>query len=272
MALTRELNELTRRLGNCAELARSYAAKDLERSVYGCDYGGNGGTTRLEAERIAELLELTPGATLLDVGAGSGWPGLYLAQLTGCNVVMVDLPLAALRIARERAAGDGLSHRCCAVAADGAALPFRDGSFDALNHSEVLCCTPDKLAVLQACRRVARDSSRMAFTIIALAPSLSDSERQIALESGPKFVDVNDDYAVLLGRSGWCLQERTDLTAAFLHSMRAELEGMQLRADALAQVYGPDEFNERMKRQKAAVSAIDSGFLRRELFVAGAGR
>jgi hypothetical protein len=39
MALTRELNELACRLGNCAELARSDVVRDLERSVYGCDYG-----------------------------------------------------------------------------------------------------------------------------------------------------------------------------------------------------------------------------------------
>jgi ubiquinone/menaquinone biosynthesis C-methylase UbiE len=214
------------------------------------------------------LLELRPGAKLLDLGAGSGWPGLYLAQLTGCDVVLVDLPLAALRIARERAVTDGLKQRCKAVVADGAVLPFRDASFDALNHSEVLCCTPDKLDVLRACRRVARDGSRMAFTIIALAPSLTDSERQIAIESGPKFVDAEDDYAVLLGQSGWCMQERTDLTAALSQYMRAELDGMQARSDALARVFGSDEFAERMKRQQATIAAIDSGFLRRELFVA----
>jgi SAM-dependent methyltransferase len=246
--------------------------RDLERSVYGCDYGGNGGTTRLEAERIAQLLELRPGARLLDVGAGSGWPGLYLAQLTGCEVVLVDIPLAALRIAHERAAADNLAGRCGVVVADGAALPFRDASFDALNHSEVLCCTPDKLGVLRACRRVARDGSRMAFTIIALAPSLSDSERQIAMEAAPKFVDVEDDYAVLLGQSEWLLQERTDLTTVFLKSMRAELDGMKARADALAQVFGSDAFTQRMTRQQDAIAAIDSGFLRRELFVARAGR
>ena len=268
MALTRELNVLACRLGNCADLARSDAVRDLERSVYGCDYGGTSGTTRLEAERIAQLLELTPGAKLLDVGAGSGWPGLYLAQLTGCDVVLVDLPLAALRIARERATADDLAEQGEAVVADGAALPFGDASFDALNHSDVLCCTPDKRGVLRACRRVARNGSRMAFTIIALAPSLADSERQIAIESGPKFVDTKDDYAVLLGQTGWCLQERTDLTAAYLQSMRTEFDGMQARADALAQVYGSDEFTERMKRQQAAIAAIDSGYVRRELFLA----
>lgn len=246
--------------------------RDLERSVYGCDYGNTSGTTRLEAEQISRLLGLRPAAKLLDLGAGSGWPGLYLAQLTGCEVVLVDLPVAALRIARERAAADGLAERCRAVAADGAALPFQDASFDALNHSDVLCCTPDKPGVLRACRRVARDGSKMAFTIIAVAPSLTDSERRIAIESGPKFVDTANDYAVLLGQSGWCLHERTDLTATLLQSMRVELDGMLARADALGRLFGSDEFSERMKRQRATITAIDRGFLRRGLFVAGAGR
>ena len=98
MGVTRELNELACRLGKCAVLARSDAMRDLERSVCGCDYGSTSGTTRLEAERIAQLLELRPAAKLLDLGAGSGWPGLYLAQLTGCDVVLVDLPLAAFAL------------------------------------------------------------------------------------------------------------------------------------------------------------------------------
>ena len=272
MALTRELNELACRYAKYAEFARSVAMRDLERSVCGCDYGSTSWTTRREAERIAQLLELRPAAKLLDVGAGSGWPGLYLAQLTGCDVVVVDLPLAALRIALERAMADRLSQRCEVVAADGAALPFKDASFDALSHSDVLCCTPDKLGVLRACRRVARDGARMVFTVIAPAPSLADFERRIATASGPTFVDISDDYAVLLDQSGWCLQERTDLTAEFLQSMRTELEGMHARADALVEVFGPNEFTERMKRRQATIAAVDAGFLRRELFVARAGR
>jgi ubiquinone/menaquinone biosynthesis C-methylase UbiE len=165
-----------------------------------------------------------------------------------------------------------MSQHCDVVAADGAALPFKDASFDALSHSDVLCCTPDKLGVLRACRRVAREGARTAFTVIALAPSLADSERQIAIASGPTFVDVPNDYAVLLGQSGWYLQERMDLTAEFLQSMRTELEGMQARADALAKVFGSDAFAERMRRRQATIAAVDVGLLRRELFVAQTGR
>lgn len=271
MSHAQDLNELACRFGKDAEFARSAAMLDLERSVCGCDYGSTSWTTRLEAERLSQLLELRPAAKLLDVGAGTGWPGLYLAQLAGCNVVLVDLPLVALQTARERATADGLSQRCEVVVADGAALPFENSSFDALSHSDVLCCTPDKLAVLRGCRRVARAGARMVFTVIAPAPSLADSERQIAIEGGPPFVDVPDDYAVLLDHSGWRLQERMDLTAEFLQSMRTHLQGMQDRADALAAVFGSDELTERMKRRQATIAAVGAGLLRRELFVARTG-
>jgi hypothetical protein len=110
------------------------------------------------------------------------------------------------------------------------------------------------------------------FTVISLTPSLADSERRTAIASGPTFVDSSDDYAVLLDRSGWRLQERTDLTAEFLESMRADLEGMQARADALAEVLGADEFTERMKRRQVTITAVGAGLLRRELYVARAGR
>jgi len=270
--MSQDRNELVCRFAKAAECASSVAMRDLERSVCGCAYGSTSWTTRREAERIAELLELGPDVQLLDVGAGSGWPGLYLAQLTGCDVVLVDLPLVALRIALARATDDSLSERCEAVAADGAALPFLDGSFDALSHSDVLCCAPDKLAILRACRRVAREGARMVFTVIAPAPSLSDPERQIAIASGPIFVDVADDYAVLLDQCGWRLHERTDVTAEFSQSMRAELEGMRTRTDALGKVFGLDELTERIKHVQATIAAVEAGLLRRELFVARAGQ
>lgn len=271
MALTRELKELTCRLGKSAELSRSPAMRNLERSVYGCDYGGTSGTTRRAKEQIAKLLELRPGVKLLEVGAGSGWPALYFAKLTGCDIVAVDIPLPVLRVARERATADGLSQRCAVVVADAAALPFQDASFDALSHSDLLCCTPDKLGVLRACRRVARDGAKTVFSVIAPAPSLTDAERQFAIEAGPKFVDTANDYAVLLDQSGWRLRARTDLTREYSECMRAELECMQGSADALTELLGADGFTDRVKRQQVQVAAIDAGFLRRELFVAYVG-
>jgi hypothetical protein len=86
--------------------AQSPIMLSIERSVCGCDYGGNSWTTRDEAQQISTRLGLRPGLRLLDVGAGSGWPGLYMAETSGCDITLVDLPLTGLRIAAERAAKD----------------------------------------------------------------------------------------------------------------------------------------------------------------------
>ena len=59
----------------------------LEDQVLGSDYGATGYTTRDQADDLADHLHLGPGDRLADIGAGSGWPGLYLATKTGCQIV-----------------------------------------------------------------------------------------------------------------------------------------------------------------------------------------
>jgi SAM-dependent methyltransferase len=250
------------------ELGRAGVLRELECCVLGCDYGGTSWTTRAEASRIGELLELRSGDKLLDVGAGSGWPALFLAQATGCDATLVDLPLTGLRVAAERAVTDGLVQRCRVVVADGAALPFNDGSFDAVSHSDVLCCLPEKLATLQACRRVARAGAKMAFSVIAPASSLSASELEIAIASGPAFVDVSGGYDLMLRQSGWQPLTTFDVTAEFAERLRMSITGMSARAEAITDVVGASEFAERMKRRQDTLAAVDRTVLKREIFVA----
>jgi hypothetical protein len=93
------------------ELGRSPAVRDLERGVLGCDYGATSWTTRDEAGTVADLLGLRPSSRLLDVGAGAGWPGLYLSLISGCGVVLRDIPHVGVRLALERAAWRGVDTR-----------------------------------------------------------------------------------------------------------------------------------------------------------------
>ncbi len=111
----------------------------VERAVIGADFGANGYTTRAQADRLAALLHLDPGGRLLDIGAGRGWPGLYLARISGCDVVLTDLPEEGLRDARGRAEVEGLGDRAAAVVTGGAQLPFRAAVFDGVVHTDVLC-------------------------------------------------------------------------------------------------------------------------------------
>jgi 16S rRNA G1207 methylase RsmC len=119
--------------------AVSDATRDLEIHVIGSDFGANGYTTLDQADLLAERLDLGPGKRLLDIGAGRGWPGLYLAKTTGCSVVVTDLPREAMQSAARRAMSEGLSARARAVVASGRHLPFGPGTHDAIVHTDVLC-------------------------------------------------------------------------------------------------------------------------------------
>ena len=89
----------------------------MESTPCGCDYNVKGYTTRDEARRMAMLLNLQPDSRLLDVGAGAGWPGLYFAKETGCDTMLVDLPLHELQIAATRSSRDQISDHCLVAVA-----------------------------------------------------------------------------------------------------------------------------------------------------------
>jgi SAM-dependent methyltransferase len=202
----------------------------MEHRPCACDYQVKGYTTRDEARRMAMLLDLQPGRRLLDVGAGAGWPGLYFAKETGCDAVLVDLPLHELQVATERAVRDQISDRCRMAVAEGSRLPFRDGSFDAVSHSEVLCCLEDKRGVLEDCRRVIRDDGRMVFTVIWITPGLSRTDHKRALEAAWGFAESETDYPTLLEQTMWTVTDCFDVSESYGSSNAAVKEGL-LRRD-----------------------------------------
>jgi len=244
--------------------------KALERDVLGCDYGGTSWTTNDHVQHIISSLALDSSSRLLEVGSGSGWPGLYLSTETGCNVTLVDMPLLALEHAQERAAIDDIVERVSVVNGSGAALPFADASFDRLSHSDVLCCLPEKLEMLKECRRVATDDARMHFIVIEPATGLSSAEHERVLEAGPPFVDVPEGYKDLLRESGWNLEEHIDVTDQYGDTLGKEIAGLKKHAAALEEAYGADELCAMSDRRENAMNHAYANVLQRFIYVVSA--
>lgn len=116
----------------------SETLREIERRVIGGVFGANGYTTKRQADRLVKALRLRRSSRLLDVGSGRGWPGLYLAERSGCEAVLMDVPDKGLEVALRRASGMEAAGRVNAVRASGERIPFARGSFDAVTHTDVL--------------------------------------------------------------------------------------------------------------------------------------
>ena len=117
---------------------RTSLLDDIERRVIGDVWGANGFTTVEQADTLGAYLDLDNDSSLLDVGTGLGWPGLYLAKRSGCRVVITDLPFDGLTIARRRAGREGID-LIGATVGSARRLPFKGSVFDGVVHTDVLC-------------------------------------------------------------------------------------------------------------------------------------
>ena len=101
--------------------------------------GSNGYLAPEEAKALKAALALPSPGRVLDVGTGRGWPAWMLAREGGHSVFGMDVPVEALRRARDAFAAADVADRTFVCAGSGSALPFPSGFFDAVTHADVLC-------------------------------------------------------------------------------------------------------------------------------------
>ena len=96
---------------HAANFYRCFLDEDLQ---YSCAYFANEALSLEEAQEakkrhIAAKLDLRPGHRVLDIGCGFGGMALFLARNYGVHVTGITLSTEQLKIARERAAKQGLA-------------------------------------------------------------------------------------------------------------------------------------------------------------------
>ena len=114
---------------------------------------------------LLEHLPLVRGARVLDVGCGTGFPLLELAQRLGrpATVHGLDRWAVALQRARFKAGVTGVANSTL-TRGDGAAMPFREAQFDLVVSNLGINNFADPDAVFRESRRVLRRGGRLALT------------------------------------------------------------------------------------------------------------
>jgi len=113
-------------------------------------------------ERLRSVLRPEPGERILEIGPGTGYYTLDMAEWVGPEgtVEIFDLQQEFLDHTGRRAAERGLAN-VTPTQGDATALPFDDDSIDAVVLTAVLGEIPDQGAALREIRRVLKPGGRL---------------------------------------------------------------------------------------------------------------
>ena len=123
------------------------------------DYGAVAALIQPIAESLVQFADLSAGARVLDVAAGTGNASIAAARC-GCRVTSTDYVPALLARARERADAEHLPMDF--DIADAEDLPYLDGSFDAVISVVGAMFAPDQERVADELTRVCRSGGMIA--------------------------------------------------------------------------------------------------------------
>ncbi len=123
------------------------------------DFGVVAKTISGDADAFIARLDLPPGARVLDIACGTGNTAIPLAR-RGCFVTGVDIATNLLEQARARAAAENLT--ITFDEGDAEALPYADGSFDAVTTMFGAMFAPRPELVARECARVLRPGGLLA--------------------------------------------------------------------------------------------------------------
>jgi len=145
---------------------------------------------------VVEAAGVDRGYDVLDVACGTGVVAREVAARVGPTgrVVGVDINEAMLTVAR-RSRPDIEWRR-----ADVVALPFADGSFDAVVCQAALMFFPDRVAAVREMRRVLKDDGKLVIQVWAGLDAQPAYRRVVeiaARHAGPDAVDLLSSYWVM---------------------------------------------------------------------------
>ena len=112
-----------------------------------------------------------------------------------------------------------------------------------------------------------RPGGSTGFYTIHASPGLDESQRRIAHRSGPWAVAAVHQPGELLRRAGYVDVCEFDVTDEFRTTARLWIEHSDAHRDALIELQGEADFENRQHERRVQLQAVEDGVLRRSLIV-----
>ena len=178
-------------------------------------------------ERLGRILNLGPGARVLDVASGRGDGTLVLAARFGCEVVGLDYGRRNVEAATNEARMRGLADKVAFYCGDAERLPFADGMFHAVVCECALCTFPDKPTAVAEFARVLKPGGRVGISDLTRSGSLPrELEGVAAWIACVADARTLDEYRALLAGAGLAVgavEEHDSALVDFVEAIRSRL-------------------------------------------------
>ncbi len=228
------------------------------------------GRDRQFRDRLIDLARLSSGESVLDIGCGTGSLALAARRRVGgdARVCGVDPSPEMVTRARRKAAKAGLAVTFEEGSAE--ALPFPDGTFDAVVCECAFCTFPDKATAAAEMARVLKPGGRIGITDVALDPDRLHHELKTLAGWVACLADARpvDQYVELLADAGLKVTRREahdDALARMIEQIDARLVAFRMaKVPALESI----DFDTARHRTALAAQAVRDGIAGYTLLVA----
>lgn len=123
---------------------------------------------------VAHFAQVTPGATVLDLGCGAGVDSLIAAQRLGATgqVIGLDFSAEMVALARQSAASTGVTNLCC-LHGDAERLPLADSSINTALINGIFNLNPARAVIFAELARVVQPGGAVYAAEIVLRQPLA---------------------------------------------------------------------------------------------------
>jgi SAM-dependent methyltransferase len=212
-------------------------------------------------EHLGVQLNLGETDHVLDVACGRGTSAVHLAEQFGCHVVGLDYSAENLDAARSRARERGVARLVTFRQGDAEALPFDEGTFDALISECSFCTFPDKATASAEMARVLRPGGRLGLTDVIVGRALPDDAQSlliwVACVAG---AGTAEEYVTTLRQAGFVdltVEDQHGALLALVNDVRRKLFGIELAAGLGRLDLGDLDLDEVKRLARRAVEWIE---------------
>lgn len=246
---------------------QQYTHKGILRyeKMFGSGYVSTGGLST--TKEFVDMLNLTPGQKVLDVGCGIGGGDFYMAKTFGVEVLGMDLSSNMVEIAMERAVTEKLPLVQFEVS-DATKRRFPDCTFDVVYSRDTILHIKDKVDLFRKFYSWLKPGGKLLISDYCCGEEPWSPAFQDYVNQRGYILYTPHRYGQFLSEVGFTNVQALDRTEQFIQVIKSELQRAEEIKDDFIQEFSMEDYDVIINGWREKLQRCETGDQRWGLFYA----